>query len=70
MSKESIGGIWAKEITVKGDKVIILNFTIEGKRYVAWPNKSENPKAPIYRIFPDEYVKKEQKKESSDGLPF
>ena len=58
MAKESVGGIWIKEITVKGEKVNVMTFQVDGKKYVAWPNKSDNPKAPKYRIFVDDFVPK------------
>lgn len=70
-------GIWKKSITKKdGTQTEVLTFTLEGKRYTAWPNESENPNAPAYSIQEDTF-KPEQKSAAktskasySEDLPF
>ena len=70
-------GIWKKSVTKKdGSQVEALTFTLEGKRYTAWPNNSDNPNAPAYSIMEDTYKPKENTgykapvKQDNDDLPF
>jgi hypothetical protein len=73
--KKSIGA-WIKQITVKGEKVTILTFAIDGKKYTMWPNKfKKEPKHPDYNIYEDTWEKpkeniRENPKEFINDLPF
>lgn len=82
MAQESAGAIWKKTINTKKGPVEVLNITIEGKRYTAWPNsfKQAGDKSPDYRLQVDNYEPKTQQtyqpvsKSNDDGfdgnLPF
>lgn len=51
-------GAWKKE-TSKG---IVINFTIEGKRYSMWENKYKDKNShPDYQIYEDLYEMKSEK---------
>jgi hypothetical protein len=55
--KESIGGIWKKTIQTKNGDVELLNISVDGKRYTAWPNtyKQAGDKSPDYKLYLDTY---------------
>ena len=59
--KKSEFGIWVKPVKLKtGEIVNILNFSVNGTRYTAWPNKyKQNEKSPEYNVYIDNYVKPE-----------
>lgn len=62
--KQSVGAIWKKQ-TSKGE---ILSITIDGKRYVAWPNnRKTESKHPDYNILLDDY--KPQAKQEQTHVP-
>lgn len=71
--KESIGA-WKKE-TSKG---VVVNFTIEGKRYSMWQNGfKKEPKHPDYKIVEDTYTPTQQSVQTqavetieAEDLPF
>jgi hypothetical protein len=53
-------GAWKKETT----KGIVINFTIEGKRYSMWENKYKDKSShPDYQIYEDTYVMKSENKD-------
>lgn len=66
--KESAGAIWKKQ-TSKGE---ILSITIDGKRYVAWPNTfKKSAKEPDFRIYVDDYKPQAQGvQQPGSDLPF
>jgi hypothetical protein len=59
--KKSEFGIWKKTVKLKdGSQVELLSFSVDGKRYNAWPNKyKQNEKSPDYNVYVDTYVKPE-----------
>jgi len=59
--KKSEFGIWAKQVKMKtGETTQVLNFSVNGVRYNAWPNKyKSSEKSPDYNVYIDTYVKPE-----------
>ena len=59
--KKSEFGIWAKQVKMKtGETTQVLNFSVNGVRYNAWPNKyKSSEKAPDFNVYIDTYVKPE-----------
>ena len=59
--KKSEFGIWAKTVKMKtGETAQVLNFTVNGVRYNAWPNKyKSSEKSPDFNVYIDTYVKPE-----------
>lgn len=76
--RKSEFGIWKKSVKLKnGETSEVLNFTVNGQRYNAWPNRyKQNEKSPDYNVYLDTYVKPEQttnnvaKQTSDTDLPF
>jgi hypothetical protein len=53
--KNDVGAIW-KRSTKNGKE--LLSITIEGKKYVAWPNEyKKEDKHPDYKVYEDTYEK-------------
>ena len=59
--KKSVFGIWEKDVKLKtGETAKVLNFSFDGVRYNAWPNKyKSSEKSPDYNVYIDTYVKPE-----------
>jgi hypothetical protein len=59
--KKSEFGIWAKQVKMKtGETTQVLNFSVNGVRYNAWPNKyKSSEKSPDFNVYIDTYVKPE-----------
>jgi hypothetical protein len=57
--KKSEFGIWAKQVKMKtGETTQVLNFSVNGVRYNAWPNKyKSSDKSPDFNVYIDTYVK-------------
>lgn len=72
MSKqENAGAAWKRTINTKNGAVEVLDITIDGKRYTAWPNsfKKEGEKSPDYRLQVNDYKPQNQSNASNVQQP-